>query len=170
MRRLSLLLLSLLLLVAACDSGETPADDPDETDVETEESDGAGTDEVETGDPADAQATFSSPREGDVLQTIFAVQMEATGAEIVAADDSAAGEGHFHIVVDAGCVEEGEVIPGPGDDAQADGYYHFGDGSSEAELELEPGSYELCLQLGDGQHRAFGGTDVINITVTSGRG
>lgn len=172
MRRLLLMILSLLLLVAACDSGQTVTEDAEDADVEVEadESDETEADETDTGEPGEAQATFAAPADGDVVQPTFAVQMEATGVEVVPADASEAGQGHFHIVVDAGCVEDGEAIPGPGDDAQADGYYHFGDGSSETELELEPGTYELCLQLGDGQHHAFGGTDVIEVTVTSGRG
>lgn len=157
-----LLLLTLMLLVAACDGGQTVMEEPDGADVEVEETE---TDEEPAEQPADGQATFVSPTDGDTVTSPFSVEMEATDVEIVPADAVAPGEGHFHIVVDAGCVEDGEAIPGPGDDAQADGYYHFGDGSTETELDLEPGEHELCLQLGDGEHHAFGGTDVITVTV-----
>lgn len=172
MPRLLPLLLSLVVLVAACDGGETPTGDAEDTDVDTSEpgTDDGDTEEAQAGESSDAEATFVSPVDGDVLQPTFGVQMEATGTEIVPADDPAPGQAHFHIVVDAGCVAEGDLIPGPGDEAQAEGYYHYGDGASETELELEPGSYELCLQLGDGEHRAFGGTDVITVTVVAGRG
>jgi hypothetical protein len=91
--------------------------------------------------------------------------MEAEGVTIVPAGPAAVGEAHFHIMVDIGCVAGGEFIPGPSDDATAQGYRHFGTGVSAAELELEPGEYELCLQLADGVHQAFGATDTITITV-----
>lgn len=157
-----LLLLSLMLLVAACDGGQTVMEEPGDVDVEVDEPE---TDEETAEQPADAQATFASPADGDTVETPVSVEMEATGVEIVPADAVAPGEGHFHIIVDAGCVEDGEAIPGPGDDAKADGYHHFGDGSTEAELDLEPGEHELCLQLADGEHHAFGETDVITVTV-----
>jgi hypothetical protein len=56
-------------------------------------------------------------------------------------------------------------LPGPSDEAEEQGYYHFGDGSTETELDLDPGTYELCVQLGDGVHMVFGQSDTIEITV-----
>jgi hypothetical protein len=68
-------------------------------------------------------------------------------------------------MVDIGCVTDGEIIPGPGEEAEADGYYHLGDGSDSRDLGLEPGDYELCVQLADGFHIAFGETQTISVTV-----
>jgi len=48
---------------------------------------------------------------------------------------------------------------------------HFGDGSSVYETQLDPGTYKLALQAGDGEHRTLEGDgycDVINITVVEG--
>jgi hypothetical protein len=115
--------------------------------------------------PADATARFVSPQDGDTVSSPFLVELAAEGVSIVPADAPAVGEGHFHIVVDIGCVDDGEFLPGPSDEATAQGYLHFGDGSTERELELEPGTYELCLQLADGVHQAFGATDTITVTV-----
>jgi hypothetical protein len=45
---------------------------------------------------------------------------------------------------------------------------HFGDGSTEADLELSPGRHTLCLQAADGAHIALEGagmTHQINVTV-----
>lgn len=89
------------------------------------------------------------------------VAMSAEDALVV----EAAGEvrddaGHFHVVVDDGCVEPGEPIPS---DAT---HHHFGDGSTEARLpDVGPGEHELCLQVGDGAHTALDATDEVTITV-----
>ena len=53
----------------------------------------------------------------------------------------------------------GEIIPA------AEGFNHFGMGQTETELELEPGEYTLCLQVGDGIHAAVDLVDEITITV-----
>lgn len=54
----------------------------------------------------------------------------------------------------------GKTIP------KDDQHQHFGDGSTEAELELEPGEHTLCLQFADGAHVATGLTDEVTVTVT----
>jgi hypothetical protein len=69
------------------------------------------------------------------------------------------GAGHFHVMVDVGCVEPGEVIPSDDD------HLHFGDGSSETSVELEPAEHALCLQVGDGVHTALDATHEITVTV-----
>lgn len=175
MHRFLPLLLALMLAVAAC-GGEDPSLAPEDIDIDLDEPTDTETDaETDTepaeGDydvseqPADAAATFTTPADGDTVSSPVAFEMTATGVEIVPADEPAVGEAHFHISVDAGCIPEGEPVPGPGEDAEAEGHFHFGDGSSEAELPLEPGSHELCLQLADGAHTAFGESDEITITV-----
>lgn len=184
MRRL-LLLLSVLLLLASCGNDPAMEDaDGDQDATDEEDVEGTGEEDATRADPfaddadpsavadqpADAQPRFVTPTDGDVVMELFLVQMEATGVEIVPAGDPVPGQGHFHITVDAGCLEEGAVVPGPGEEAEADGYYHFGDGASEVEMELEPGTHELCLQLADGVHRVFGQAEVITVTVEAGRG
>ncbi len=115
--------------------------------------------------PDNAAAMFVSPADGDVISGPVSVEMAAEGVEIVPADVPAVGEAHFHIMVNIPCLATGEFIPGPSDEATEQGYRHFGTGATTAELELEPGTYELCLQLADGVHAAFGATDTIAITV-----
>ncbi len=158
MHRLLPLLLAALLALAAC--GNDPAlEVPDDADT------GAVGGDAVSDQPADAQPTFVSPSDGDVVTSPVTVEMSATGVAIVPASDPVVGEGHFHVTVDQGCQPDGEVIPGPGEAAEADGYFHFGTGASEGELSLTPGTYELCLQIADGPHRVFGGSDTITITV-----
>lgn len=161
MHRLSPLLVVVLLAIAACgnDPALEPPDDADDGTQPTAEA-------YDLGDqPADAQATFALPADGDVVSSPVAVEMTATGVEITPAGDPVVGQAHFHVTVDAGCIGEGQPVPGPGEAAEASGYFHFGNGASEGELPLEPGTHELCLQLADGPHRVFGGSDVITITV-----
>jgi hypothetical protein len=168
-RRLLLLLAMLsavVLIAAAC--GEEDVVEDVAADVEEDEDVAADVEEDDydiSDQPDDAAARFVAPSDGDTVSSPVRFEMEADGVEIVPAGPRALGEAHFHILVDLGCADEGEFLPGPGDEAEEQGYYHFGDGSTEAELELEPGTYDVCLQLADGVHAAFGETDTIEITV-----
>jgi len=90
---------------------------------------------------------------------------EVEGIELAPAGEAVVGEGHLHVLVDHEGFEEGETIPGPAPEAEEDGIYHWGDGQSEGEIELEPGEYDLTLIIGDGPHRAYGEADEITITV-----
>jgi hypothetical protein len=158
MQRFLLVFAVLALVAAACGENDEAAEvhAPDDEEVAA----------YDIGDqPADAAATFVTPADGDTVTSPVAVEMAAEGVDIVPADAPAVGEAHFHILVDIGCAETGEFLPGPSDEAIEQGYYHFGDGSTETELDLEPGTYELCLQLADGVHAAYGQTDTIEITV-----
>jgi hypothetical protein len=53
----------------------------------------------------------------------------------------------------------GEVIPSDDDSL------HFGDGSMETSVELEPGEHTLCLQVRDGVSTALDATHEITVTV-----
>lgn len=175
-RLLPLLMIALVsLALAACDGGDDvdnlveDVEDvtPDDlTDDDTDADDDAADADYDIADqPDDAAAEFVTPEDGDTVSSPVTVEMSATGVTIEAAGDPAIGEAHYHIGVDTGCVEEGEVVPGPSDEAEGEGHFHLGDGSDSTELELEAGTYELCLQLADGAHRVFGGSDEITITV-----
>jgi hypothetical protein len=164
-RRLQLLVLltALALLLAACGGDDTPevvVDEPGDDAAEVEADDYDISDQ-----PDDAAARFVTPEGGATVSSPVRIEMEADGVEIVPAGPRQIGEAHFHVLVDIGCAEVGEFLPGPGEEAEGQGYHHFGDGSSATELELEPGEHTLCLQLADGVHAAFGATDTIDITV-----
>jgi len=146
MKKLTALLAVLLLGLAAC------ADEPDSTEYSVE-------------DQPDAAATFISPTDGETVTGPLVVSLAAEGVELVAAGIPVAGEGHLHVMVDIGCYEAGEVIPGPSESDEAEGRFHLGDGSDSRQIDLAPGTYELCVQLGDGIHQAFGSTQTITVTV-----
>ncbi len=99
--------------------------------------------------PAPNGATLSGVDHGDEVTSPFTVEMEADDIDIVPSGGPRPGEGHFHILVDIPCVLGGEVIP------EGPGYLHFDGGETSAELTLEPGTHDLCLQVADGAHVAF---------------
>lgn len=90
--------------------------------------------------------------------------MAADGFAIEPAGEVADGSGHFHLIVDAGCVATGEQIPAD------DTHIHLADGASETELSLPAGEHTLCLQAGDGHHAALALTDEITVTVAGVEG
>ncbi len=138
----------------------------DEEPVEEPEDDDGEDEEITVEDqPDDAAATFLTPEDGDTVESPVELEGEVEGIELAPAGDAVVGEGHLHVLVDHEGFEEGETIPGPAPEAEEDGIYHWGDGQSEGEIELEPGEYDLTLIIGDGPHRAYGETDEITITV-----
>jgi hypothetical protein len=147
MRRITALLAVAALSLAAC--GGDPA--PEAYSVEDQ--------------PA-AAASFVSPSDGDTVTGPITVVLAAEGVELTPAGIPAVGEGHLHVMVDIGCYATGEAIPGPSEQDEAAGRFHLGDGSDSREIPLEPGTYELCVQLADGIHTAFGSTQTITVTVT----
>ena len=155
MRRINAIAVILVLALSACANG----DDVDEMEDDGEE------DGYSVEDQPDAQASFVTPQDGDTVSETFTVELAAEGIDLVEAGAPEVGEGHLHVLVDIGCYDSGEVIPGPSDEDEAEGRFHLGDGSDSREIELESGTYELCVQLGDGAHLAFGDTETITVTV-----
>ncbi len=151
--RLLAMLATLALLLVACNGVEEVVDEPADPD------DYAGVE-----DQPDAAASFVSPADGDTVSSPFTVELAAEGITLTPAGIPAAGEGHLHVTAGE-CFETGEIIPGPSDEDEAEGRFHLGDGSDSREIDLEPGTYDLCVQLGDGVHVAFGDTEVITVTV-----
>lgn len=122
---------------------------------------GCSSDDGSSDDGGGAGVAFAGIEDGATVASPVTVEFATSGDfEIIpAADGGGDGAGHMHVMVDVGCVTVGEVIPAD------DSHIHFGDGSTSAELELEPGEHTLCLQAGDGEHTAMDVTDEITITV-----
>ncbi|MEM7331637.1 MAG: DUF4399 domain-containing protein [Chloroflexota bacterium] len=99
------------------------------------------------------------PSDGATVKSPVSFSMSAVNYTIEEAGDVNEGAGHFHIIVDHGCVTPGEIVPA------TEGYNHYGKAQFQAELELEPGDYDICLQVGDGAHAATNITYEISITV-----
>lgn len=147
-----LLALALGVASAACGDDDDAATQTTETSATTSTTTAA----------AEASVNFVEPTDGASVTSPVSVTMAATNFTIEPAGDGTVreGAGHFHIMIDTECVTPGEVIPSD------DSHQHYGDGATEAELELAPGSHTLCLQAGNGAHTALDLTETITIEVT----
>lgn len=111
-------------------------------------------------DAEESSVSFGNVSHGDTVSSPLTVEFETAGDfTIEEAGEINENAGHMHVMVDVDCVAVGEVIPSD------DNHIHFGDGSTSADLDLEPGEHTLCLQAGDGEHTALDLTDEITVTV-----
>ncbi|MGH9189757.1 MAG: DUF4399 domain-containing protein [Acidimicrobiales bacterium] len=118
-----------------------------------------------TAEPAKAKAAveITAPGDGSEVASPVKVTMSASELTIEPAGAVREGAGHFHVMVDVGCVPPGDPIP-----LETAGFNHFGKAQTEAALALAPGKHTLCLQAGNGAHTALDLTDEITVTVTGG--
>ncbi len=111
--------------------------------------------------PAGAKVYFKNLKNGQTVKSPFKVEMGVKDIKVDSAGMIVAGEGHHHILIDAGdSVAAGQVIP---KDAQ---HLHFGKGQTSATISLPPGKHRLTLQLADGIHRSYGSKLSASIEVT----
>lgn len=106
---------------------------------------------------------FLSPKNNDKVEKTFKIKFAQKGLTIKPANQDIENKkaGHYHIIVDAGFIPEGQVIP------TDTTHIHFGKGQTEAELTLTSGSHKLTLQFADGAHRSNGEklSDTITVQV-----
>ncbi len=145
--RVAVVALALATLTVACGDDDSPTASPTQT---------ASTPTAS----APQSVRITSPAAGATVTSPVKVAMTATGFAIEPAGPPRAGAGHFHVMVDVGCVAPGAPIP-----VGSAGYNHFGKAQTEAELELPAGEHKLCLQAGDGTHVALDLTDEISVVV-----
>jgi hypothetical protein len=143
------------------DATETTDDTTTEPATDTETSTEQPTTTAESSVPEDASVSLSvgQAESLDGLYSPLMTTFEAENFTVEPSGEVNEGAGHFHLMIDVGPVESGETIP---NDAQ---HLHYGDGSARDVLDLEPGEYELTLQMGDGAHTALPLTDTRTITV-----
>ena len=106
--------------------------------------------------------SFVEPADGATVSSPVHVTMSAENFTVEPAGEVRAGAGHLHIIVGGECAAAGEAVP------RDDTHLHYGNGQLQADLELAPGTYRLCLQAANGAHVALAGdgmTHTINITV-----
>jgi hypothetical protein len=114
--------------------------------------------------PQTGSVSFTTPDDGATVTTPVSFEMTAENFTVEAASNGVTdGAGHLHILVDQPALEPGEVIP----NNEPNGYYHYGDGSTSAEIDLEPGTHTIRLQAGDANHHAYDLTDTIELVVTA---
>lgn len=110
-------------------------------------------------DDESATATLSAPADGATVFGGVNVAMTANGVTIEEAGEVHDGAGHFHVVIDDGCLPAGTTVPRDAD------HVHFGNGQDDGTIYLDPGEHELCLQVGNGAHTALDITDTATVTV-----
>lgn len=93
-----------------------------------------------------ASVFFISPADGETVSNPVKVVFGIEGMEVVAAGDNTPHSGHHHLLIDTGLPDLGLPIPKDGQ------HVHFGDGSTETEITLEPGQHTLQMLLGDHLH------------------
>ncbi|MCC5903467.1 MAG: DUF4399 domain-containing protein [Halomonas sp.] len=103
--------------------------------------------------------SFVTPEDGAEVSSPIQVEMAVTGMDIEPAGTMKEGTGHHHLLIDAGPITEGEVVP------TDDTHIHFGGGQTSYELSLPPGEYTLTLQFADGAHLSYGPDWSSTITV-----
>ena len=108
----------------------------------------------------EGSVSFGAPEDGATVTSPVRAAFETSeNLTVRPAGQFAQRTGHFHVLVGADPVAVGDPIPSD------DRHRHFGDGSTAADLDLDPGSYTLTLQMGDGAHLAMPDTDSVDVTV-----
>jgi hypothetical protein len=150
-RRSALVLASIVLLtlgLAGC--AKEPAAEPEAATAAEPEAAAAEHDEhAETAAAGEPRIFFVEPAMGATVTSPVRIVF---GAENFVIEPRVEGEihhgaGHHHIGIDTQCLPPGEIIP------NAAPWVHFGDGSSQIEVQLPPGEHHLVAQIGDGEHR-----------------
>jgi hypothetical protein len=99
-----------------------------------------------TPSPAGAKVTITSPADGQTVASPVTVQFALEGMSVAPAGTNDPNTGHHHLLIDTGMPPLDQPIP---TDAN---HLHFGQGQTEAQVELAPGQHTLQLLLGDGNH------------------
>ena len=102
---------------------------------------------------------FVEPQDGATVKSPVKARFGLEGYELapvpketITAAQVRPGMGHHHLGIDMDCLPAGtEIVKG------TPSWVHFGTGATEIDVQLEPGSHKLTLQLGDDLHRTIEG-------------
>ena len=109
---------------------------------------------------------FAEPKGGATVTSPVHMKFASEGIEIspVPKGDlttTRPGVAHYHVGIDQGCLPAGKGIA-----KGTPSWVHFGDGKSEFDSQLTPGTHKLSLQLGDDLHNTIpGACQTITVTV-----
>lgn len=120
------------------------------------------------GDKAKAapRVFFVEPKNGATVTSPLHLKFGSEGIEIspVPAGEvktARPGMGHYHLGIEQSCLPQGQTIV-----KGTPSWVHFGDGKSEFDTQLAPGTHKLALQIGDDMHNTLPGTcETITVTV-----
>ena len=102
---------------------------------------------------------FIEPQDGATVKSPVKLRFGVEGYELapvppdpIAPEQVRAGMGHHHVGVEMDCLPAGtEIVKG------TPSWIHFGNAATEIDMQLEPGTHKLTLQLGDDLHRTIEG-------------
>ncbi len=112
-----------------------------------------------------ARVFFIEPVAGATVKSPVKLRFGIEGLEISPVppgevSSARAGTGHHHVGVDTECLPPGTVIP------KAAPWVHFGNGTTEIDMQLPPGQHRLALAVGDDMHTTIAGLcSMIDIAV-----
>jgi hypothetical protein len=104
--------------------------------------------------------SFVEPVDGATVSSPVKVKFAVSGMDVKPAGDMTANTGHHHLLINAGAVKAGEVVPA---DAT---HIHFGKGQTETEVALPPGQYVLTMQFANGLHQSYGAAMSKEVKIT----
>ena len=148
--RCAAILLTLALAVSAC--SKPTAEEPTTT---TDDATSSGAIVKTAGEaiavprtpsPAGARVFFITPADGDTVSNPVSIQFGIDGMQVAKAGDQQPNSGHHHLLIDTDLPSLELPIPA------SENHVHFGDGSTSAQINLEPGTHTLRMLLGDHLH------------------
>lgn len=105
---------------------------------------------ISTSAPKGAEVYIISPQDGTTVSSPVVVEFGLKGMGIAPAGIVKENTGHHHLLINVDTLPKAGA-PIPVDDQ----HLHFGGGQTRTELNLEPGTYTLQLDLGDHNHVPF---------------
>lgn len=108
----------------------------------------------------DMNVYFVNLEDGATVTSPVLVEMGVNGMEVEPAGELSKYKGHHHIIVDGSFSPKGIVVPADTT------HIHFGQGQTNTELPLSPGTHTLTLQFADGFHRSYGEQMSSQISIT----
>ncbi|MBI3490369.1 MAG: DUF4399 domain-containing protein [Acidobacteria bacterium] len=106
---------------------------------------------------AKGRVFFIEPKNGDTVASPVHMKFGSEGIEIAAVPPgdvttTRPGIGHYHIGIGVRCLASGKTIV-----KGTPSWVHFGDGKSEFDVQLTPGTHRIALQIGDDLHNTVRG-------------
>ena len=108
----------------------------------------------------EASVALLEPANNAVVTSPFKVRFGIKGMAVAPAGNIVAQSGHHHLLINLGAVAEGQTVP------TSALHIHFGQGQTETEVTLPPGTYRLTAQFANGAHQSYGPAMSQTITVT----
>lgn len=99
------------------------------------------------------------PKNEALVTTPVYFELDAKNWDIEPPSAQRDGAGYFVLILQGGCQTPGRLMPFEPQ------YVHLADGAFTAWVDLSPGTYEVCVQVADGNHRAMNLTEMVKFEV-----